>query len=45
MNLAKENILNCVLVILVVKNIFIKYLTFIKFIILEFISSIFEFND
>ena len=45
MNLAKENILNYVLVILVVKNIFIKYLTFIEFIILEFNSSTVEFND
>ncbi|EEE39316.1 hypothetical protein P9202_87 [Prochlorococcus marinus str. MIT 9202] len=38
MNLANENILNYVLVILVVKNIFIKYLTFRGFTILEFIS-------
>jgi len=40
MNLANKNILNYVLVILVVRNIFIKYLTF-----REFISSIGEFND
>jgi len=45
MNLANENILNCVLVILVVKNIFIKYLTFVEFIILEFNLFIFEFHD
>jgi len=40
MNLANENILNYVLVILVVRNIFIKYLTF-----REFISSIGALND
>jgi len=40
MNLANKNILNYVLVILVVRNIFIKYLT-----LREFISSIGEFND
>jgi len=40
MNLANKNILNYVLVILVVRNIFIKYLT-----LREFISSIDEFND
>jgi len=40
MNLANENILSYILVILVVKNIFIKYLNF-----REFISSIGEFND
>ena len=45
MNLANENILSYVLVILVAKNIFIKYLTFIEFIILELISSTFDFND
>jgi len=40
MNLANKNILNYVLVILVVRNIFIKYLTFS-----EFISSTGEIND
>jgi len=40
MNLANKNILNYVLVILVVRNIFIKYLTF-----REFISSTGELND
>jgi len=40
MNLVNKNILNYVLVILVVRNIFIKYLTF-----REFISFIGEFND
>jgi len=45
MNLANENILNYVLVILVVRNIFIKYLTFRELIILELFSSTGEFND
>jgi len=40
MNLAKENIPNYVLVILVVRNIFIKYLTFREFIILKLYLSI-----
>jgi len=40
MNLANKNILNYVLVILVVRNIFIKDYNF-----REFISSIGEFND
>ena len=44
MNLANENILNYVLVILVVRNIFIKYLTFKEFIILEFTLSTVKFN-
>ena len=45
MNLANENILNYVLVILVVRNIFIKYLTFRELIILELSSMTGEFND
>ena len=45
MNLAKENILNYVLVILVVRNIFIKYLTLREIIILESVATTNEFND
>jgi len=45
MNLANEYVLNYVLVILVVKNIFIKYKTFGEFIFLEFTLLAEKFND